>query len=101
MLNTTDNKIFTFSTGRLYNFEQVLEFVFVERKGDNHFYYIEDRSRDMSFPVKVTLVDPENETEISLGRKILEEYDTGSYTKVSWEVEVKGKKIFNELKQNN
>jgi len=101
MINPTENKIFTFSTGRFYDFDQVLEFVFVENEGDDHFYYVEDKSRVMFFSVKVEITNPEQETEASLGRKVLKEYDSGAYNKVSWEVGMKGKEIFNKLVTSN
>ncbi|MCY9865113.1 hypothetical protein OTK49_21575 [Vibrio coralliirubri] len=94
----TQALIFTKETGRHYNKEQVLEFVFVQRDEDEFTFYVNDESRIMFFAVTIELVSPEAETEATLGNKILKAYDNGDYTSTPWELEAKGKEIYQALK---
>lgn len=94
----TQAKVFQFETGRHYNTNQVLEFVFVEQNSDEFTYFVNDASRIMHFAMTVVLDSPECETEESLGRKILNAYDKGAYVGTPWEVESKGREIYSTLK---
>lgn len=94
----TQAQIFTKETGRHYNKAQVLEFVFVQRNEEQFTFYVNDESRIMFFAVTIELDNPEAETEATLGSKILKAYDNGDYVGTPWELEAKGKEIYQTLK---
>jgi hypothetical protein len=99
MASITEAGITKFPTGRTYDFDQVLEIVFVEKDDEEHHFYVEDKSRIMKFVVTLDIDEPEKLTMEDISRMILNKYDKCDYNKAGWEVEMRGREIFQAASQ--
>jgi len=72
-------KKFKYPTGRIYDFDQVLNCAIVKEDATSKEINVKDLSRHMYFTVKLPVVPDWEYSDRDLGEKVLEKYDQGDY----------------------